>query len=335
MSQKKRTTMADVAELAGVSIQTVSCVVNSKPGITDETRARVEMAIQELNYHPHTVARSLRTNQTQTIAIVVSDMANPSLGIMAGAAEDYAHRFGYSLVLYNTHDDLERERKYQNMAIENMVDGILFVTARGPLIDAVSTIPSVAIDRVPAEFHGLSVSLNNIEAGRIAAQHLLELGHTCFGHITGPLDIQLAAERRHGFEQAIREAGVSPGLVVVREGTWAVKSGYEQMKRILAHSPRPTAVFTANDRMAIGAMRAINEVGLRIPEDISIVGLDNIEETPFLTPPLTTIVNPFEELARLGTKHLIDALSGRDANHTDIVLEPELIIRESTGEPRR
>ncbi len=340
MGRKRQApTMRDVARLAGVSVQTVSCVINGKPGITEETRARVQAAIEQLGYRPYSVARSLRTRQTRTIALVVSDIANPSFATMASAAEDYAHRFGYSLSLYNTHDDIEREAQYIRMATERWVDGVLFVSVKDYMnsLEALQAagIPSVAIDRIPEHYTGPSVTLDNIKAGRIAAEHLLDLGHTCIAHISGPLELRLARERMLGFRQAIEERGITPGPCVTGEGNWECEAGYYAMQRLLDHTPRPTAVFAANDRMAIGAMRAIYEAGLSVPDDISIVGLDDIEVAAFQNPPLTTVRQSFAQLATLGVQLLLDIIAGKQPAQPKIVIEPTLIVRRSTAALRQ
>ena len=331
-------TMKDVARLAGVSVQTVSCVVNAKPGITEETQARVWQAIKDLGYHPFSIARSLRTRETRTIAFFVTDIVNPSLAAMASAAEDFAHAFGYSVVLYNTHGDIAREASYIRTAIERWVDGIVLiaVTEQMPSLQALGDagIPVVAIDRAPQPHSGPAVTLDNIEAGRLAARHLLDLGHTRIAHISGPLSLTLSQERLAGFRSEIESRGLRVSQCVQGEGTWECLAGYETMQQILACSAeRPTAIFSANDRMAIGAMRAIDEAGLRVPADISIVGLDDIEVAAFQTPPLTTVRQSFTEMATLGVQLLLDVLAGKELAEKHIVLKPTLVVRQSTAPP--
>jgi LacI family transcriptional regulator len=327
--------MKDVAERVGVSAQTVSAVINDKPGITEETRARVLDAIKALGYRPYSVARSLRTGQTRTLALIVSDIANPSFATMASAAEDYAHQFGYSLTVHNTHDDMARETSYVQSATQRWTDGVLFVSAEDRMtsLDALEAagIPSVAIDRIPEHYNGPSVTLDNAQAGRIAADHLLDLGHTCIAHISGPLRLRVARERLAGFEQATRARGIDPRQCARGEGDWTCESGYRAMTLILQHPPRPTALFAANDRMAIGAFRAIHERGLSIPQDISIVGLDDIEVAAYQIPPLTTIRQSFAELATRAIQVLIEIIDKGEAAEPRLRLEPVLIERQSTA----
>lgn len=327
--------MKDVARLAGVSIQTVSCVVNNKPGVTDETRERVRSVIEQIGYRLFPVAQSLRTRRTNTIALIVSDIANPSFAAIASTAEDEARVAGYSMVVYNTHGDLEREENYIRTAIERWVDGVLFVSTKDqmPSLAALQTanIPSVAIDRIPEDFEGPWVILDNIKAGRMAAGHLLSLGHTRLAHISGPIELRLARERFEGFRQALDMHGVKQFSCEHGEGTWECHSGYQAMRALLQCSPRPTGIFSANDRMALGAMRAIQEAGLRVPEDISIIGLDDIETSAYQIPPLTTVKQSFGKLATLGIHLLFDILAGKNPDPYQIMIEPELILRQSTA----
>ena len=331
--------MKDVAQAADVSVQTVSAVINRKPGITDGTRERVMAAVTELHYRPYSIARSLRTGKTRTIALIISDIANPSFSTMASAAEDYAHSFDYNLVVFNTHDDIEREARYLQTAIERWIDGILFVPAQDRMtgLDTLQAagLPSVAIDRIPEGYTGPSVTLDNVEAGRLAADHLLDLGHTCIGHIGGPASLRLARERFQGFGRALAARGLACGPCASGEGNWECESGYAAMKQILAGHPLPTAIFAANDRMAIGAMRAVLEAGLAIPRDVSFVGLDDIEVSAYQNPPLTTIRQSFAELATQAVRLLLDLVDEKNPEQTQMVLAPELIVRQSTGPCKR
>jgi LacI family transcriptional regulator len=330
-------TLKDVAERAGVAIQTVSSILHDRPGYTAETRARVHAAIAELGYRPFSVAQSLRTRQTHTIALVVSDIANPYCATIASVAEDYAHRFGYSLVVYNTHDDAQRETGYLQTIMQRWIDGLVFMSAEDKMnsLGSLQTagIPTVAIDRIPENYTGPSVILDNIKAGRIAAEHLLALGHTKLAHISGPLRLAPARERLTGFRQAVEASGLALGSCVGGEGNWACEFGYQAMQRLLNCQPWPTAVFAANDRMAIGAMRAIYEAGLRVPDDISVMGLDDIEVAAYQVPPLTTVRQSFSELATRAVQVLIEILRGQPPTEAQIVVEPLLIQRQSTASP--
>ncbi len=329
--------MKDVARLAGVSVQTVSVAVNNKSAISEETRERVLAAIEEIGYRPYTVARSLRTGATQTIALVVSDITNPFFASMANIVEDHAHAAGYSLLLYNTHSDLEREKNYIRMATQRWIDGLLFVSTKDEMygLDTLkeANIPVVAIDRIPNNYEGPAVTLDNIKTGRLIAEHLIDLGHVHLAHISGPLDLMLSRERLDGFQSVIRERGLSPALYVEGDSSWSAESGYRAMQLLLEARPRPTAVFASNDRMAIGAMRAVIEAGLRIPEDISVAGVDDIELASYQIIPLTTIRQSLKDVATLGITILLEILEGKEPARSRVVCEPKLVVRASTGPP--
>ena len=336
-ARQKPPTMKDVANLAKVSIQTISAVINGKPGISQVTTDRVLAAIEELGYRPFSIGRSLRTHSTLTIALVVSDITNPFFSKMASIAEDYAHASGYNLILFNTHNDLDRENDYIYGAKERWIDGILFISTKDNVtgVDVLinAGIPIVFIDRIPDNFNGPWISLDNNKTGRLAGEYLANLGHLNMAHINGPLDLRLSRERYEGFKSVLAERGLPEPYCVSGDDRWSGESGYKAMKELLTRVPRPTAVFAANDRLAIGGMRAIAEAGLRIPDDISLVGVDDIEFAAYVNPPLTTIRQPLEDVATLGIKNLLDILKGNEPDVLHIVLEPSLKIRGSTAEP--
>jgi DNA-binding LacI/PurR family transcriptional regulator len=337
VSRTHQPTMKDVARLAGVSVQTVSVVVNDKAVVAPETRNRILAAIEELGYRPQAIARSLRTGTTRTIGLMVADITNPFFARMADAVEDQAHAAGYSLILYNTHSDPEREQTYLQIAAQRWVDGMLFVTTTDELhgLHALQDagIPAVAIDRIPHGYGGPHVILDNRMSGWLAAEHLLGLGHRDLVHICGPLDLRLSLERLESFESALHERGLTPVPHVVGDASWSCESGYRAMLTLLEGERRPTAVFAGNDRLAIGAMRAIVEAGLRIPEDVSVVGVDDIELAAYQTPPLTTIRQSLRDVATLATRILLDHIRGTDSRHSRVVFEPELVVRQSTTRP--
>ena len=337
IGKMQRPTMRDVARLADVSIQTVSVVVNDSATVSTATRARIVAAIDELGYRPQAVARSLRTGATNTIGLMVADISNPFFSRMADAVEDHAHQAGYNVILYNTHSDPVRERTYLHVAAQRWVDGMLFVTATDTLHGLPSLqaagIPMVAIDRIPDGYEGPSVILDNRRTGAIVAEHLLDLGHERLAHICGPLDLRASVERLEGFQDVIRGRGLEPLRHVVGDASWSCASGDGAMRELIGRDSVPTAVFASNDRLAIGAMHAVAEAGLRVPEDISIVGVDNIELAPYQMPPLTTVRQSLTDVATLATKILLDLVQGREPERAHVVFEPELIVRRSTAAP--
>lgn len=335
--KQKRPTMRDVAENVGVSIQTISAVINNKPDITPQTRQRVMDAIHQLGYRPDRVARSLRTGQSHTLALIVSDIANPSFATIASTAEDCAQSYGYYLTVHNTHDDPIREVRYVQSAAERGLDGVILVSAEDRMDSSIvlenAQIPFVVIDRIPEGYNGLSVTIDNIKAGELAAEHLINLGHTRIAHISGPMRLRLARERLKGFENALEKSDLSLPTEWLCEGNWYCQEGYEAMQKMLKTSPLPTAIFAANDRMAIGAIQAIHEARLRVPEDISVIGLDDIEVSAFHIPALTTIRQPFATLATQAIQILLNVIQGNQPDLSNALIEPVLIERASTAPP--
>ncbi len=331
--------MQDVADLLHVSKQTVSAVINNKPGITQATRRRVLDAVAQVNYQMDMTARSLRTGRTHTVALVVTDVSSPMLGMMATAVEECMYALQYNVVLHNTHDNLERERMALNSILQRSVDGVLFVAATDDS-NSLATfaevgIPVVVIDRVPQRYTGPAVVLDNQAAGRMAAEHLVGLGHRELVHIGGPANTHIAPERLEGFVRALAELGF-PRPQVEQTVDWHVAAGYDAMQHVLERGRPFSGVFCAGDSLAIGAMRALADAGLRIPQDVSVVGLDDIEVAAYLLPPLTTIRQPSAEMARQGVSLLMELLAGAPnaaAGARRVVIQPSLVVRATTAAP--
>lgn len=328
--------MQDVADLVHVSKQTVSAVLNNKPGITEETRARVLEAISEVNYRRDLRARSLRTGRTHRLAFVVGDITSPVFGIMANAADERAYRDGYSLVLFNTRDSLEREEFSIDSILQRAVDGVMFVSARDEStalarLESVG-IPMVVVDRVPSDYSGVAVVLDNVAAGRLAARHLLEQGHQRFAHIGGPGDTHIARERLQGFRSELEANGVKT-LTVELADDWRLSAGYFAMQRLLKEGERFTALYCAGDQLAIGALRALREARVPVPQNVSVVGTDDIDYDKFLDPPLTTVKQPLDAMATAGVELLLSMLGGEQPPQTRRVMDCELIVRSSTAPP--
>jgi LacI family transcriptional regulator len=330
----KGVTMQDVANAIGVSKQTISAVINGKPGITDETKQRVLAACEQLGYHIDLVARSLATGRTGNVALVVSDTSSPFIGRLAVAAEDYVRACGYGLVLYNTHDDPERESAYFSAAVQRKVDGVVFISAtdRPKGLDRLQAagIPYIAIDRIPDPYDGLGVVLDNFKAGHLAGEHLLDLGHRRMAHISGPEQVLMARQRMSGFRKPIEARGLESELQIEPAQTWEYDAGYRAMQRILAQY-HPTAVFAAADVLAFGAMRAIYEAGLSVPQDISLIGVDDIDSAAYMVPPLTTVRQSISELVTISFQLLFDLLDGKKSTQTLTVMDPILVVRGSTA----
>lgn len=335
----KRPTQGDVARLAGVSQATVSHVLNNSNAISvpADTRRRVLDAIERLGYVPDSSALRLRTGKTFTIASVIPDISNPFYPQLERGIQDVAEEAGYDLIIYNTDGMAEKECKCLRALQHGRVDGVIGVFFHVNARDLRSLIErNVAIVRLENRAQELgdlpidNLFVDNAAAARTAVKHLLERGHRRIGFIagqTGPRDI-----RMRGYREALSEAGIAFDYNLIQvSGGFTEAGGYEGMRRLLALSPRPTAVFAANDLVAMGALIALREAGLHVPRDMAVVGFDDIPAAKLVTPPLTTISQFQERLGRRAVELLLERLSGAVTGPARSVEMPfELIVREST-----
>ncbi|HEC22840.1 MAG TPA: LacI family transcriptional regulator [Chloroflexi bacterium] len=331
-------TMRDVAERAGVSVTTVSHVINETRPVSDELRTRVLAAIEELGYQPNALARSLRRKKTHTIGMILPDSANPFFAEVARSIEAVSFEHGYSVILCNTDGDLEKELLYTDLLVEKRVDGILFVAA-GMSAEHILALeeqhmPVVVIDRDIPDVAVDSVLTDNAQGGLLATRHLIELNHRRIGCITGPSDVTPSAERVSGYQQALQENGIPLDETLIVRGDFQYESGYRATRHLLALSDPPTAIFACNDLMAIGAVCAARELGLSVPEDLSIVGFDDIRLASFVNPSLTTIAQPKHEMGVLATQMLLERMQDRDRPPRRQMLSTSLVPRQSTATRR-
>jgi len=339
IKKKKRcpiTTIRDVAEHAGVSITTVSHILNDTRHVSDELRGRVEKAMLELDYTPNALARGLRQKQTRTLGIIVPDSANPYFAEVARGVEDACFAQGYSVILCNSDSDPEKESMYINVLAEKQVDGICLVAASTETIekhlDAVPElqIPMVLIDREYPKTIVDTVVVENTDGAVKAIEHLLSSGHHRIGCITGLPDLMNSQKRSDGYRQAIQEAGLIVDESLVIEGDFRYEGGYDATKQLLALENPPTAVFACNDLMAIGAISAVVSEGLSVPEDISIVGFDDIHLAVFANPSLTTVVQPKHEMGVKAADILLKRLKDSKMSPDRYQLKTHLLVRDST-----
>jgi DNA-binding LacI/PurR family transcriptional regulator len=327
--------MSDVARLAGVSHQTVSRVINDSEHVRTETRERVLVAMRQLDYRPNSVARALVTGRSKTLGVVSFDTTLHGPASTLFGIEQAAHEAGYFITIVSL-KALDRPSVLD--AVERLriqgVDGILVIApqegAARALVQAPVGIPLVAVEAGPAD--GVPVAAVDQFAGAASAtRHLLELGHRTVWHIAGPGDWLEAQQRIAGWRTTLQAAGaeVPPPLA----GDWSPRSGYER-GRELAADPAVTAIFVANDQMALGALRALHEAGRAIPGDVSVVGFDDIPEAPFFTPPLTTVRQDFDEMGRRSLRLLLETMESSDDAPPHFEVTPELIVRASTAAPR-
>jgi LacI family transcriptional regulator len=328
------TTIREVAESAGVSYATVSHVINNTRLVSRETRERVLTAMEQLNYRPNALARSLRQGKTNTIGLVLPDSANPFFAEISRGIEDEAFKKGYSVFLCNTELDIQRELFYVDVLSKKQVDGIIFVAA-GDQADSLDfllrrNMPVVMIDRDVPNVEVDAVLTDHQLGGFLATHHLIELGHKRIACIAGPSSITPSAERITGYRKAIEEAGIPYDTNLIIRGDYHAQSGMEITHSILKMNPRPTAIFALNDLMALGALRAAAEADCSVPDDLAVVGYDDLEIARFTNPPLTTISQPKKAIGAQAINLLVDRISHKSRPPSRLVLPPELVVRRST-----
>ncbi len=330
--------MRDVAQRAGVSISTVSHVVNNSRAVSIDARHRVLQAMDELGYKPNALARSLRRQKTTSIGLIVPDSANPFFAEVARGIEDASFDQNYSVILCNSDGNLAKQAIYTDLLIERQVAGILFVAAgvSTELVDDLRRrrVPLVVIDR---EVPGVSVDTvltNHYQGGFLATQHLIDLGHRRIACISAGSELSPSSERVTGYKDALKKNRFAFDQSLVVHGDFQYESGYRAAQQILQRDFPPTAVFACNDLMAVGCISAITERGLRVPEQISVVGFDDVKLASYSNPPLTTISQPKHEIGQLATEILLARMQDLDAPPRFERFETTLIVRRSTAEPR-
>jgi len=331
-----RPTIYDVARLAGVSTATVSRALNGTGQISAATRAAIDAAVERLGYRPNTIARSLVKRTTQTIAVMVPDIADPFYPALVKAIQALADEQSYTILLCTSEGDPEREENYLDLLRAKQVDGALvdgLVLPRARLAHFVEEgFPMVSLDR-DIDFPSIPlVQVNNRLGAQLATEHLVRLGHTRIAHVTGRTHVRISAERQSGYEEELTRLGVPVDPALVAAGDFTEEGGYRATLELLERRPSFTALFAANDVSALGALRALSESGKRVPDDVSVVGFDDLWLAAYLTPPLTTIRQPLAEIGRLATELLIDVLRGkRRSRRVRHILRPELVVRASTA----
>lgn len=327
-------TIKDVAKMAGVSTTTVSHVINKTRFVAQETEQQVLQAIKELNYSPSAVARSLKVNTTKSVGMIVTTCEAPYFAEIIHSVEEHCYRQGYSLFLCNTQNDPEKIKNHLDMLAKKRVDGLLVMCAEYTqdsldLLAAFEDLPMVVMDWGPFNEHTDLIQDNSLCGGYLATKYLIDNGHKDIGIISGELKKTTAITRYQGFEKAMQEANLTINPDWIMEGFFEPEDGYECMNKILVQDKLPTAVFCCNDVMALGAISAIGEKGLKVPDDISIIGYDNIHASRFFSPPLTTVHQSKSRLGVQAINLLFKRIGKKSGEHEVIELHPELVIRKS------
>jgi LacI family transcriptional regulator len=331
---ERRITIRDVAERAKVGTMTVSRVVNRSGYVNEQTRTRVEAAIAELGYMPNESARNLRSRRSGTIALIVTDITNPFFTTIARGVEDAASEAGSLVLLGNTDESEAEELRYMRMLVQKGVDGVLFVPARNGATALEFTrthgLRVVVLDR-RSDFAGVDVVRCDSEVGAFElGQLLLNLGHQQFAILAGPEGISTSDDRVTGFLRALKTAGRAANCTI-SHGQFSVADGAQQMEVALA--TKPTAVFATNNFLAIGALNYVREAGIRVPEDVALVGFDDLPAHLITFPFLTVSAQPAYEMGVTATKLLLERVQTPDLAAREIVLPTNLVIRTSSGKP--
>ncbi|MCR9136689.1 MAG: LacI family transcriptional regulator [Alphaproteobacteria bacterium] len=331
-----RPNIKDIARLAGVSTATVSRALSDSGVVTEATRAKVHDAARKLNYRLNVRARNLRIQKSMAVLLVVRNMANPFYLDIFKGVEGIARAAGYVVLMGNTEDDANREIEYFDMLRDGHADGMILMTGNLPqehqvLDDRFGSAPIVvALEAI--ENCGLAhVDVDNRAASRTAVRHLLDLGHTRIGHIAGPVPEVLGQLRLDGFRMAMAEAGHSVPSCHEAVGDYSIQSGRRCCRRIFESETPPTALFVANDEMAFGAIGELRDMGLRVPQDVSVIGFDDLFVSDSFSPPLTTIRQPCIEIGRKTMTMLIDLMGSGRRSPQMCQMPTELVVRGSTA----
>lgn len=328
--------MADIARIAGVSVATVSRALAGSPRVTGETRERIEAAVRDTGYVVNRMARSLRLQQARQVFVIVPNIANPFHASVLLGAEEAAVAAGFHVLIGNTGGDPARAEDHARQLLTGAVDGMLLLGGRMPAPLKAPALQQRLVAVIEPVAAGVPVvEIDNTAGGREATRHLIGLGHRRIGHIGGSPGTTATPKRFAGYAEALAEAGIAPRPGWVRYGSFSIATGAEQMAELLALPEPPTAVFCGSDEIAMGAIRTIKQARLRVPEDISVVGFDNIYFAAVTDPPLTTIDQPARQLGFEAMRLLADRLAGVAGAKRGVTVPYRLVVRASTAPPRR
>lgn len=330
MDSTPRVTIRDVAAQAGVSVATVSKVINGRYGVAADTTARVNAVINDLGYQASLVAQSLRNHHTNVIGILVADLEPFSAELLKGAA-DAIRGSGFEMVVYSAgglaDDHVGWERRYLSRLSGTLIDGAVLVTPT--VVDVNYGAPIVAIDPHTGQSGLPTIDSDNLRGGQLATAHLLGLGHRRIAMLSGRPDLESSRLREQGYRQAMAAAGVPVSEDLVLVGGYDAQASAECTRTLLTSNDPPTAIFAANDVSAIAAIQAAAGLGLRVPADLSLVGFDNIPESALCTPPLTTVNQPIRQMGERSIQLLLRLMRGDHVEATHITLQTDLVVRQS------
>jgi len=327
-------TIYDVAREAGVSMATVSRVVNNNPNVKPQTRKKVFEAIEKLGYRPNAVARGLASKRTTTVGVVIPDISNHIYAEVARGIEDIANMYHYNIILCNADKKKEKEIRVINTLLEKQVDGLLFMGAAvtDDHIEAfrTTTVPIVLCATSDEKHEYPSVDIDHEQAAYDATKQLLEAGHRKVGMISGRLEDPFTGLARYqGYRRALEEAGIPFREEYVRSGTLRYASGMEAMNYFLQLKDRPTAIFVANDEMALGAIHQVQDAGLKVPDDISVISVDNSKLSIMVRPQLSTVSQPMYDIGAVSMRLLTKLMKNEQVEEKRVILPHEVILRNT------
>ena len=331
-------TIHDIAREAQVSAMTVSRALNNRPGVSENTRERVRAVAQDLGYVANVQAKRLAGGKTQVVGMVVPDIGTEYVGEIVRGVGDALERSGYDLLLYTTHRDPDRERERLFGVAKGMADGMLSLLPKTidhhiKLLEKLK-LPVVIVDHLGADTKLPMIGTDNFRGACQAVQHLTELGHKRIGFITGDLETGAATERLRGYREGLKSAGLPFDEVLVRESDFYQPRSFEAATELLLLPNPPTALFASNDVSAYGAVAAVQELNMRVPDDVSVIGFDDIPSARQVHPSLTTIRQPLYDMGAAATRLLLSLLEGGKAGVPRISLPTTLVERESTAPPK-
>lgn len=331
---KKRPTLADVAKRANVSIMTVSRAMNNKPGLSEDLRQNILALAQEMGFRPSQIARGLATRQTSSIGLVVPDITNPFFAQIAHGVEEVGFEHGYNLFLINTSEDIEREKAALDSLWEKEIDGVILCSLRMPL-DALEA----NVTRFPAAVllnrtlkkpipNVVTINVNDQRGAQTAVEHFIDQGRSNIAYIAGP-DNSVSNQRRlEGFKQALKEAGLPPESAQIEQCRPDTEGGRAAMRALLARETPPDAVLAFNDLVAVGAVQVCMEAGKKVPDEVAVIGADDIPVATIIRPQLSTLRVSLSHIGRLSMRTLIEMIRG-DTSAASYRIEPELVLRDS------
>ncbi|OBX08067.1 substrate-binding domain-containing protein [Gallibacterium genomosp. 3] len=325
-------TMKDIARIAKVSTSTVSHVINNSRYVSDEMREKIMKVVHELNYTPSAVARSLKVKETKTLGMLVTATSNPFFAEVVSGVEHYCNQHQYNLIISSTDGDEARLLQNIQTLIQKQVDGLLLMysDSRHSIVKQLNVqLPMVIMDWWPTALNADRIYENSESGAYLATKTLIEQGHQKIAIITGKLDKSLAHNRLIGYKKALQDANLTVHPEWIIESHFDFEGGVEGMKKLLQCTDRPTAIFACSDTIAVGVYQVAWQHGLRIPEDLSVIGYDNIMLSQYLTPPLTTIHQPKAELGELAVETLLQRIKSPQQEYKTLMLEPQLIWRQS------